>query len=311
MYDITKKRIWVAGHNGMVGRAVVNTLSSKNCTVLTADRKELDLTRQTNVEAWIKDNKPDVIIVCAAKVGGIYANQIEPVPFIYENLIIQANIINSAFTENVSKLVLLGSSCIYPKFSKQPIKEEELLTSELESTNEFYSVAKIAGIKLCQSYRKQHGCDFISVMPCSLYGPNDNFDLTTSHVIPALIRKSHEAKVYNHEHLEVWGTGNVKREFLHVDDAADGIVYLLENYSGYSHINLGSGDDLTIHDLSHKIKNIVGFQMNITFNSNYPDGTPRKVLDISKIKSLGWKPKISLEKGLKTTYEWYLQNQSF
>jgi GDP-L-fucose synthase len=305
VYVIEGKRIWVAGHNGMVGRAVLRALENHKCTILTVDRKEVDLTRQIEVEAWISKAKPEAIIMCAAKVGGIVANSTYPADFLYDNLMIEANIIQAACNQNVEKILFLGSSCIYPKFADQPIKEDELLTGRLEPTNEWYAIAKIAGIKLCQAYRKQHGCDFVSVMPTNLYGPFDNFDLETSHVIPALIRKFHEAKIEGKKVVEVWGSGNVRREFLHVEDCANGILFILENYSDHSHVNLGAGVDITIKELARIISQVVGFEGDLIFNKSKPEGTPRKLLDIQEISKLGWKSQISLLEGLRDTYYYY------
>lgn len=305
MFSFIGKKIWVAGHNGMVGRSVVKQLQNIDAKILSASRSELDLTKQEDVSKWFALNKPDVVIICAAKVGGIAANNDFPAEFIYENLMIQSNIVKSSFENNVEKLVLLGSSCIYPKYATQPISEDFLLTGELESTNEWYAVAKIAGIKLCQAYRNQYGCDFISVMPTNLYGPHDNFDLKSSHVVPALIRKTFEAKLKHKETVEVWGSGLPKREFLHVDDCAKGILFLLENYSEGSHINLGTGIDITIKELSKLIAEIIGFKGQLIFDKSKPDGTPRKLLDIEKISKMGWKPQISLKDGLRETIEFY------
>ena len=307
MYALSGKKIWVAGHKGMVGRAVVRALADRNCTILTAERSDADLTRQAEVEAWVAANQPDAVIVCAARVGGILANDSYPADFIYDNLMIEANIIHAAFKADVEKLLFLGSSCIYPKFAEQPMREEALLEGALEPTNEWYAIAKIAGIKLCQAYRKQHGADFISAMPTNLYGPFDNFDLQSSHVIPALMRKCHEAKGSGADTMEVWGSGKVMREFLHVDDCAAGIVFLLENYSDMSHVNLGTGQDVTITKLAETIKKTVGFDGGLVFDASKPDGTPRKLLDTSKINALGWQPKIDLESGLASAYKWYLQ----
>jgi GDP-L-fucose synthase len=305
MYMIKGKRIWVAGHNGMVGRAVLRALEKLDCTIVTAGREEVDLTRQGEVEAWIAKARPNAIIICAAKVGGILANTTYPADFLYENLIIEANIIHAAFNQKVEKLLFLGSSCIYPKFADQPIREDALLTGSLEPTNEWYAIAKIAGIKLCQAYRKQYGCDFISVMPTNLYGPFDNFNLETSHVISALIRKAHEAKLEGRKAIEVWGSGEVKREFLYVDDCADGILFMLENYSGHSHVNLGSGLEVTIKDLVRMISHVVGFEGDIIYNKLKPEGTPRKLLDIQESNKLGWKSQISLLEGLRASYDYY------
>ena len=308
MYALSGKKIWVAGHKGMVGRAVVRALADRDCTILTAERSVADLTRQAEVEAWVAANQPDAVIVCAARVGGILANDSYPADFIYDNLMIEANIIHAAFKADVEKLLFLGSSCIYPKFAEQPMREEALLEGALEPTNEWYAIAKIAGIKLCQAYRKQHGADFISAMPTNLYGPFDNFDLQSSHVIPALMRKCHEAKVSGADNMEVWGSGKVMREFLHVDDCAAGIVFLLENYSDMSHVNLGTGQDVTITELAETIKKTVGFDGGLVFDASKPDGTPRKLLDTSKINALGWQPKIDLESGLASAYRWFTEH---
>ena len=308
IFKIHGKKIWVAGHNGMVGKAIVRQLEKKNCEILTVDRQSLDLTIQQDVNNWLAHNKPDAVILCAAKVGGILANDSYPAEFIYQNLMIEANIINAAHTNEISKLLFLGSSCIYPKHAPQPMKESALLTGPLENTNEWYALAKIAGIKLCQAYRKQYGSNFISVMPTNLYGPYDNFDLETSHVIPALIRKTHEAKLNNQNEIIVWGTGEPLREFMHVDDCADGIIFLLENYSNMEHINLGTGQELSIWDLIEMIKSAVGFKGKTKYDNSKPDGTPRKLLYSEKIQALGWSPNISLQKGLKATYKWYLEN---
>jgi GDP-L-fucose synthase len=255
------------------------------------------------------DNKPDAIILCAARVGGILANDTYPADFIYDNLMIESHIIAAAHQQKTEKLLFLGSSCIYPKMASQPISEQALLTGDLEPTNEWYAIAKIAGIKLCQAYRKQHGCDFISAMPTNLYGPYDNFDLQSSHVIPALMRKCHEAKISGAESMEVWGSGKVMREFLHVDDCAAGIVYLLKHYSDHEHVNLGTGEDVTITQLVETIQHVVGFDGTLRFDTSKPDGTPRKLLDVSKINQLGWTHTTSLAQGLTDTYQWFLDNQ--
>ena len=309
MFDLTNKRIWVAGHRGMVGRAVVRALADEPCEVLTVDRQSCDLTRQSEVESWMADNKPDAIILCAARVGGILANDTYPADFIYDNLMIESHVIAAAHQQKTEKLLFLGSSCIYPKMASQPISEQALLTGDLEPTNEWYAIAKIAGIKLCQAYRKQHGCDFISAMPTNLYGPYDNFDLQSSHVIPALMRKCHEAKISGAASMEVWGSGKVMREFLHVDDCAAGIVYLLKHYSDHEHVNLGTGEDVTITQLVETIQHVVGFDGTLRFDTSKPDGTPRKLLDVSKINQLGWTHTTSLAQGLTDTYQWFLDNQ--
>src|SRR5210317_18731 len=265
MYALSGKRVYVAGHNGMVGRAVVRALEKEACTILTAERSDADLIRQSEVENWMQAQKPDAVIVCAARVGGILANDSYPADFIYDNLMIEANIIRAAHDIGVEKLLFLGSSCIYPKMAPQPMPEEALLTGALEPTNEWYAIAKIAGIKLCQAYRRQYGADFISAMPTNLYGPYDNFDLQSSHVIPALMRKCHEAKKAGAENMDVWGSGKVMREFLHVDDCAAGIVFLLKNYSDMEHVKLGTGEDVTIIELAETIKKVVGFDGSLTF----------------------------------------------
>ena len=308
MYELAGKRVYVAGHNGMVGRAVVKALAAENCTVLTAERQDADLLRQSEVEAWMSHNKPDAVVVCAARVGGILANDTYPADFIYDNLMIEANLIKASFDCGVEKLLFLGSSCIYPKLGPQPIPEDALLTGALEPTNEWYAIAKIAGIKMCQAYRKQHGVDFISAMPTNLYGPHDNFDLQSSHVIPALMRKCHEAKLAGDATMEVWGSGKVMREFLHVEDCAAGIVFLLKHYSDMSHVNLGTGEDVTIRQLAEAITKTVGFEGSLAFDASKPDGTPRKLLDVSKINNLGWHHKLNLETGLAAAYQWFVEH---
>lgn len=301
------KRIFVAGHNGMVGSAIVRRLQAENCEILTAGRRKLDLKQQASVDDWMEKTRPDLVFLAAAKVGGIAANDARPADFLYDNLMIEANLIEASFRVGVEKLLFLGSSCIYPKFADQPIVEGSLLTGPLEPTNEWYAIAKIAGIKLAQAYRKQHGCDFISAMPTNLYGPGDNFDLETSHVLPALIRKAHEAKLRGDKELVMWGTGSPRREFLHADDCADALVFLMENYSGYEHVNVGSGTDCSILDLTKLVCRVVGFEGEITHDLSKPDGTPRKLMDGSKLKAMGWQPQRTLEDGIKTTYEWFLQ----
>ena len=308
VFKIDGKKIWVAGHNGMVGRALVRQLEKKNCKILTVNRQSLDLTIQQDVNQWVSQNKPDIVIICAAKVGGILANNNYPAEFLYQNLMIETNIINAAYINQISKLLFLGSSCIYPKYASQPIKESELLTAPLESTNEWYALAKIAGIKLCQAYRKQYSSNFISAMPTNLYGPYDNFDLESSHVIPALIRKTHDAFIENRKAIKVWGSGLPKREFMHVDDCAAGIIFLLENYADMEHVNLGTGQELSIGKLVEMIKSAIGFKGDTEFDNSKPDGTPRKLLNSEKIQALGWSPNISLQKGLNATYQWYLEN---
>lgn len=303
-------KIYVAGHNGMVGSAIVRNLEEKGYKNLVFKTKEeLDLTNQNEVKEFFQKEKPEYVFLAAAKVGGIHANNIYPADFIYENIMIEANIIHSSYENNVKKLLFLGSSCIYPKFAEQPIREESLLTGMLEPTNEAYAVAKISGIELCKFYRKQYGCDFISAMPTNLYGINDNFNLETSHVMPALIRKFHEAKENGDKEVVMWGTGKPKREFMYVDDLAEALVYLMLNYSDEIHINVGVGEDVEIGELAKIIKEIVGFDGEIVNDITKPDGTPRKLLDISRLKSTGFEPKTSLVEGIKITYEWYLKNK--
>eukprot|EP00873_Tetraselmis_striata_P031675 jgi/Tetstr1/451939/TSEL_038975.t1 len=304
------KRIWVAGHRGMVGSAVVRRLATEPCEVITAGRDVLDLTRQAEVEEFLADAKPDAIVLAAAKVGGILANDTYPVDFLVQNLQIETNILAAAHTNDVDRLLFLGSSCIYPKLAPQPITEEALLTGALEPTNEWYAIAKIAGIKLAQAYRKQHDRDFIAAMPANLYGPGDNFDLQSSHVLPALIRKAHEGKRNRDETITVWGTGWPKREFLHVDDCADALLFLLKFYSGHNHVNVGSGDDISILDLARLVCDVVGFEGEIVHDLSKPDGTPRKLMSADKLRSMGWSPKISLTQGISETYEWFLSSHA-
>ncbi len=309
VYSLKGKRVWVAGHLGMVGSALVRRLESEECEVVTVTRQDVDLTRQSQVEDWLDEVRPQAVFAPAARVGGILDNETYPAEFIYDNLMIEANIIHSAHKIGVEKLLFLGSSCIYPKMAPQPITEDALLTGPLEPTNEWYAIAKIAGIKLCQAYRRQYGSDFISAMPTNLYGPGDNFDLKTSHVIPALMRKAHEAKQRGDAQVVIWGTGSPRREFLHVDDAADAMVHLMKFYSGENHVNVGSGRDLTIFDLTQIVNEVVGFAGGIIKDTTKPDGTPRKLMSADKIKALGWEAKIDLRKGLESSYQWYLENE--
>ena len=306
VYPLGGKRIWVAGHKGMVGSAIVRRLAAENCEVITVDRQQVDLIRQAEVEAWLEKARPDAIVMAAAKVGGILANDARPAEFLYQNMMIEANVIEAAHRADVGRLLFLGSSCIYPKFAAQPIAEDALLTGPLEPTNEWYAVAKIAGIKLCQAYRKQYGRDYISAMPTNLYGPGDNFDLETSHVLPALIRKAHEARLNGAPELTIWGTGTPRREFLHVDDCADALVHLLKVYSAAEPINVGSGEDLPIRDLAEIVARVVGFSGRVTTDPTKPDGTPRKLMSGARLAALGWRPKIALEAGIRETYQWYL-----
>ncbi len=304
MYDLSGKRIWVSGHNGMVGSAIIRRLAGENCEVLTSDRS-IDLRDLHLVKGWMKDNRPDAVIIAAARVGGIMANNTQPADFIYDNTMIAANQVHAAHEAGVEKLMFLGSSCIYPKHAPQPISEDALLTGPLEPTNQWYAVAKIAGIKLCQAYRAQYGDDFISVMPTNLFGPGDNYDLTTSHVLPALLRKMHEAKIAASEKMEIWGSGNPLREFMHVDDLADACVFLLKRYSAAEHINVGSGIETSIRDLAKNIAQIVGFEGKLVFDKSKPDGTPRKLMDSKRLHALGWTPSISLEDGIRRVYDQY------
>jgi GDP-L-fucose synthase len=305
-----KRRIWVAGHRGMVGSAILRRLAKEDAEVITIGRAELDLREQDAVQTSVARAKPDVIILAAAKVGGILANDSYPADFLYENLVMAANIVHAAHLAGVDRLVFLGSSCVYPKFAPQPIKEDALLTGPLEPTNEWYAIAKIAGIKLCQAYRKQFGRRYISVMPCNLYGQNDNFDLATSHVLPALIRKFHEAKETGEREVVVWGTGTPLREFLYVDDLADAVVFLTDRYDGDEPINCGAGADVTIRQLAEAIGRVVGFEGSLVFDPSKPDGTPRKLLDSSRLAALGWRPKTSLEAGIGEIYRWFVRTQS-
>jgi GDP-L-fucose synthase len=307
-YELEGKRVWVAGHRGMVGAAIVRRLAAEQCEVLAAGRDVLDLERQDQVERWVGEQRPDAIVMAAAKVGGIFANDTYPADFLYKNLIIESNVIEAARQAGVEKLLFLGSSCIYPKHAPQPITEDALLTGPLEPTNEWYAVAKIAGIKLAQAYRRQYGLDFISAMPTNLYGPEDNFDLTSSHVLPALVRKAHEAKVSGAETLTIWGSGAPMREFLHVDDCADALVFLLKAYSGEEHVNVGSGEDLTILELAQTICQVVGFKGEIVCDTSKPDGTPRKLMSAAKLRAMGWAPRIGLREGIERTYAWFLES---
>ncbi|MBO9602029.1 MAG: GDP-L-fucose synthase [Novosphingobium sp.] len=292
----------------MVGSAICRRLESEGCTILTAGRDVLDLLDQAAVRAWFAAEKPDAVFLAAAKVGGILANDSWPADFLYDNLMIEANVIEAAFRTGVGKLLFLGSSCIYPKFAPQPIVEQALLTGPLEPTNEWYAIAKIAGIKLCQAYRRQHGCDYISAMPTNLYGPGDNFDLQSSHVLPALIRKAHEAKVEGAGSITIWGTGTPRREFLHVDDLADACVFLMKTYSDDGHVNVGFGDDISIAELTGLVAEVIGFSGAIEHDLTKPDGTPRKLMDSGKLAGLGWTPRIGLREGIAGAYDWFLSS---
>ncbi len=302
-------KIYVAGHRGLVGSAIVRNLEEKGFNnILCRTHKELDLTNQNEVRRFFEEERPEYVFLAAAKVGGIHANNTYPADFIYENLMIQNNVIKAAHDFEVKKLLFLGSTCIYPKMAPQPIKEDYLLTGSLEETNEAYAVAKIAGLEMCKFFKRQYGDNFISCMPTNLYGPNDNFDLKNSHVLPALIRKFHEAKVNNSEVVEVWGTGKPLREFLYVDDMADACVFLMENYDGEQHVNIGTGVEVSIRELAETVKKVVGFEGELVFNTDMPDGTPRKLTTVDKLNGLGWKHKVDLENGIKMAYEWFLEN---
>lgn len=304
IFDLSGRRVWIAGHQGMVGAAVARRLASEPCTLLTVGRRELDLRRQAAVESWINNARPDVVIIAAARVGGIHANSTAPADFIYDNLAMQTNIIHAAAELGVAKLMLLGSSCIYPVHAPQPMSEDALLTGPLEPTNRWYAIAKIAGLMQCQAYREQHGCDFITAMPTNLYGPGDNFDLLTSHVLPAFIHRFHDAVESGRSEVTVWGTGAPRREFLHVDDCADAIAFLLERYSAPETINVGVGEDVTIKELAHIVAAVVGYKGEIRFDTSFPDGAPRKLLDVSRLRDLGWSARTGLQQGIAETYAW-------
>tara|TARA_Y100000814_G_scaffold149353_1_gene108612 strand:+ start:1100 stop:2068 length:969 start_codon:yes stop_codon:yes gene_type:complete len=307
-FSLSGKRIFVAGHTGMVGSAIVRLLNNIDCEILTVSSQELDLKQSSKVDKWFDDYRPDAVFLAAAKVGGILANSSYPADFLIDNLSIQNSVITNAFKYKVKKLMFLGSSCIYPRNAKQPIKESSLLTGILEPTNEAYAIAKIAGIKLCQFYRKQYGVDYVSVMPTNLYGPGDNFHPKNSHVVAALISKFYEAVKLNKEEVIIWGTGKPLREFMHVDDLAEGLIFLMENYSEYEHVNIGTGKEISITEFAKIIKNISGWKGKIKFDDSYPDGMPRKVMDINKISKLGWYSKIELKVGLKQAYKWFIDN---
>ena len=304
-------RIYVAGHGGLVGSAILRRLQQDGfANLLTATRAQLDLRDQAAVNYWFRANRPEFIFLVAGTVGGILANSTRPAEFIYDNMMIHATVVHAAHTYATKKLLYLGSSCIYPRECPQPIKEEYLLTGRLEPTNEPYALAKIAGIKLCQSYRTQYGCDFISAMPTNLYGPNDNFDLTSSHVVPALMRKFHEAKIAGRREVEIWGTGSPRREFLHVDDLADACLFLMRRYDEAAHVNVGTGEDLTIRELAETIRAVVHPEATLRFDASKPDGTPRKLLDMSRLHGLGWKHRIGLREGIESSYRWFLESRT-
>ncbi len=302
-------KIYVAGHKGLVGSALVRNLEAKGYTnIIGRTFEELNLTIQADVNKFFEEEKPEYVILAAARVGGIHANNTYPAEFIYDNLMIQNNVIKAAHDHGVKKLLFLGSTCIYPKLAPQPIKEEYLLTGALEETNEAYAIAKIAGLEMCKFFKRQYGDNFISCMPTNLYGPNDNFDLQSSHVLPALIRKFHEAKVNNQPTVEVWGTGTPLREFIYVDDMADACIFLMENYDGEQHVNIGTGEEVSIRQLAETVKDVVGFQGELVFNTDMPDGTPRKLTVVDKLHGLGWKHKVSLNEGIRLAYDWFLNN---
>jgi GDP-L-fucose synthase len=305
MYSIEGKRVFVAGHRGMVGSALMRRLAQEECRLLTATREALDLRDQAAVDRWFDEHRPQAVFLAAARVGGIHANATRPGEFLYDNLAIAANVIEAARRSHVEKLLFLGSSCIYPRLAPQPMPESCLLTGALEPSNEAYAIAKIAGLKLCQAYRRQYGCDFVSVMPTNLYGPNDNFDLVSSHVLAALIAKTDAAIRQAGETVEIWGTGRPRREFLHVDDLADAVVFLMKGWSEDEPINIGSGEDVTIAELAGLIARVLGFTGRFVFDPSKPDGAPRKLLDVSKLTALGWRPRIGLAEGIRQTYDWY------
>lgn len=305
-YALQGKKIYVAGHRGMVGGALMRRLAAEPVTLVTADRRTVDLRDQAAVRGFFRENRPDAVLLAAARVGGILANNTRPAEFLQDNLTLQSNVIGAAYEYGVEKLVFLGSSCIYPKFAPQPIVEDALLTGPLEPTNEWYAIAKIAGLKLCQAIRRQYGRDFISVMPTNLYGPGDNYDLQSSHVVPALIRKAHAARLRGDDAFTIWGSGAPLREFMHVDDCADAIIHVLKTYSEDSHINIGSGEEVTILDLARIVAEVVGFRGRIDLDATKPDGTPRKLMDSSRLLALGWRPRLTLKAGLADAYRWFL-----
>jgi len=306
IFELAGKRVWIAGHRGMVGSAIMRRLQSEKCDLLTVGHGEVDLRRQADVERWMTKAAPDVVVIAAAKVGGILANDTRPAEFLYDNLAIETNIIETSRRLGVHKLLFLGSSCIYPRLAPQPMREDALLTGPLETTNQWYAIAKIAGIMLCQAYRRQYGCDYISAMPTNLYGPGDNYDLTLSHVVPALIAKADAAKRSGSSEVVVWGSGTPRREFMYVDDVADALLFLLQNYSGDEHINIGVGYDVTIRELAETIMRVVGVAGQIRFDPSKPDGTPRKLMDSGRLLAMGWTPKTSLEAGLREAYRWFI-----
>ena len=308
VYTLAGKRVAVAGPRGMVGSALMRRLASVECELLPLGRGEADLTNQAQTFAWLEQHRPDALLIAAAEVGGILANSTRPADFLYDNLVIETNLVEGARRAGVSKLLMLGSTCIYPRLAPQPMPEDSLLTGPLEPTNEWYAIAKIAGVKLCDAYRRQYGCDYISAMPTNLYGPFDNFDLQSSHVMPALIVKAHRAKLDGAETMVLWGSGTPRREFLHVDDLADACIFLMEHYRGEGPVNVGVGTDITINELAALVARTVGWQGRFVNDLDKPDGTPRKLVDVTKLTALGWRATISLEDGVRSAYEWYLDN---
>ena len=308
LFPLAKRRVFIAGHGGMVGSALTRRLAGIGCEVLTAGRGEVDLRRQEATDTWLRAQRPDAVFVAAATVGGILANDTRPAEFLYDNLMIAANLIEASRRVGVTKLLFLGSSCIYPRLAPQPMREEALLTGPLEQTNQWYAVAKIAGLKLCAAYRRQYGADFISAQPTNLYGPGDTYDLQASHVVPALMAKTHHAKVTGAGQVEIWGTGTPKREFLHVDDLADALVFLMERYSDELQINVGWGEDVSIRELAELISEVVGYTGGFRYAAEKPDGTPRKLLDVSRLSAMGWGPRIALRDGLADAYRWFVDN---
>lgn len=307
LFSLRGKRVWVAGHRGMAGSAVVRRLAREDCEIITAGRETVDLRRQADVENWMAEAKPEVVFIAAATVGGIHANSSRPAEFIYDNLVIETNLIHASWRVGVRKLVFLGSSCIYPRMAPQPMREDALLTGPLEETNQWYAVAKIAGIKLCQAYRRQYGCDFVSAMPTNLYGYGDNFDLQQGHVAAALLAKIHHARETGAGFVDLWGTGSPKREFLFVEDLADGLVFVAKNYSDEPHVNVGTGEEVTIREMAELMADVIGYRGQFRFDASKPDGTPRKLMDVSRMRELGWTAPTSLRDGLTQTYRWYVE----
>ena len=307
-FELAGRRVWVAGHRGMAGSAIARRLARENCEIVTATHSELDLLCQADVNAWMADKKVDVVFLAAARVGGIMANSTRPAEFLYDNVVIASNVIHAAWRTGVKKLLFLGSSCIYPRLAQQPMREEMLLTGALEPTNESYAIAKIAGIKLCEAFRRQYGCDFISVMPTNLYGPGDRYDAEGGHVVAALIMKIHAAKSANSPVVELWGSGTPKREFLYSEDLADACVFVMKNYSGETFLNVGTGEDMTILELAQSIAKVIGWEGRFALNTSKPDGMPRKVMDVSRLRALGWSAPTDFETGMKDAYKWYVAN---